>query len=127
MKPDHPNEFSARLHSFRYAWAGVRHMIRVENNAKIHLLATVLVIVFASWLEVSRMEWVVLILAMSIVWIGELFNTAIEAIVDLVSPDFHPLAKVAKDSAAGATLIAAIGAAAVGFIIMLPPLLAKLF
>ena len=125
MKPNHPNEFSARFHSFRYAIAGIRHMIRAENNAKIHLLATILVIIFASWLGVSRTEWAILILAMTIVWIGELFNTAIEAIVDMVSPEFHPLAKIAKDTAAGATLIAAIGAATVGFIIMLPPLLAK--
>lgn len=102
-------------------------MIRAENNAKIHFLATILVIVFASWLQISRIEWAILILAMTVVWIGELFNTAIEAIVDLVSPEVHPLAKIAKDTAAGATLIAAIGAATAGFIIMLPPLLAKLF
>lgn len=126
MKPTHRSELHARIKSFQYAFAGIAYMLKHEHNAWIHSIATVCVIAVGIWLDVSRIEWVMLVLAMMAVWMGELFNTAVEAIVDMTSPDPHPLAKVAKDVAAGATLVAAIGAAIVGFLIFLPPLLARL-
>lgn len=118
--------FSARVRSFGYAFAGMWHVVRREHNAWIHALATVLVLVFGIWLEISRVEWAVLVLAMGGVWLGESVNTAVEAIVDM-SGEENEYAKIAKDTAAGGVLFFAIAAAAAGFLIMLPPLLEKLF
>lgn len=114
---------NARLKSFVYATNGVLVLVRTQFNAKIHLAATVLVIIAGFWLHVSPRDWALLVIAMVSVWIAEGINTAIEAIVDLVSPEFHPIAGKIKDVAAGAVLIAALGAAIVGLIIFVPPLI----
>ncbi|HSH04895.1 MAG TPA: diacylglycerol kinase family protein [Anaerolineae bacterium] len=111
-----------RLRSFRYAGAGIWHSLRTQENMWIHALATVLVFLFGWGLGVSRVEMGVLVLAVVAVWGMELMNTAVEAVVDLVMPERHPLAKVAKDAAAGAVLVTAVGAAVVGFLILGPPL-----
>jgi diacylglycerol kinase len=81
----------------------------------------------AFWLGISRLEWSVLILTTLLVWMAEFANTALEAVVDLVSPDYHPLAKAAKDVAAAAVLVGALGAVVVGLLILGPPLWARLF
>lgn len=109
------------LMAFVYAGAGIRHFLR-QRNARIHLLAAVGVVAVAAWLGVSRVEWAALILCIGMVIAAEAFNSAIEAMVDLLSPDIHPSAKTAKDVAAGAVLIAAIAAAVVGVLILGPPL-----
>ncbi len=88
---------------------------------------TVLVVLAAFWLRLPRRDWAILVLAMMIVWLGELFNTAVEAIVDLAMPEPHPLAQVAKDVSAGAVLLAALGAVVVGALILGPPLAARLW
>lgn len=83
---------------------------------------TVLAIVVGFWLGISRSDWALLVLAMMGVWMGEAVNTAVEAIVDMVQPDFHPMAKIAKDVAAGGVLLSAVAAAIVGLLVLGPPL-----
>jgi len=90
-------------------------------------MATVCVLALGAWLSLSRIEWAILALTMGLVWIAEFFNTALEAVVDLASPDIHPLAKVSKDVGAAAVLIAAITSVVVGLAILGPPLWARLF
>lgn len=110
------------IRSFGFAFAGVWHVLRHQRNAHIHLCATILVVVFGFVLRVNPTEWIALILCITLVLSLEAMNTALEAVVDLASPQLHPLAKQAKDTAAGAVLIAAIGAAIAGCIIFLPKL-----
>ena len=90
------------------------------------MTATMLVIAAGIWLGLSRYEWAILLLVIGIVWIAEFLNTALEAILDIASPERHPLARIAKDVGAAAVLIAAVVAVAVGLLILGPPLLAKL-
>ncbi len=112
-----------RIHSFRYAFKGIAEVFHSQPNAKIHTLAALVVIAFGFLLKVSAVEWCVLILAMAGVVAAEAFNTALEHLTDLVSPEYHQLAGKAKDAAAAGVLLMAIGAAAVGLIIFLPKLL----
>jgi len=116
----------ARWLSFRYAFAGIAYVFRTQKNAWIHTLATLLVILLAIWLRLSTPGWAVLILTIVAVWSAECFNTAIETIVDFVSPQKHPLAKIAKDTAAAGVLFAAIGSVGVGLFLFGPPLIQKL-
>lgn len=111
-----------RAKSFSYAFEGIAYVLRTQPNGRIHGLATVLVVGLGLCLGLPGRDWAILVLAMIAVWVGEFFNTAIEAIVDMTMPDPHPLAKVAKDVAAGAVLITAIGAAIIGLLILGPPL-----
>jgi diacylglycerol kinase (ATP) len=121
------NEAYSRLRSFKYALQGWWFVLRTQKNAWIHALASVIVVPLALWLQVSRLELAVIFLAITAVWVGEFLNTAIEAVVDMASPEFHPLAKVAKDVAAAAVLLAAIAAVLIGLLILGPPLLLLLF
>ncbi len=116
----------SRAHSFHNAFSGLWYVIRTQKNAWIHLLATFLTILFAFWLQISRIEWTVMIITIGTVWTAEFINTALEAVVDLASPFNHPLAKVGKDVGAAAVLIAAISSVAIGILILGPPLLIKL-
>lgn len=116
-----------RLKSFQYAFEGWWFVIRTQHNAWIHAIATVVVVSLGLFLQVSLIEWGLLIISITIVWSAEFMNTAIEAIVDMVSPDFHPLAKVAKDVAAAAVLIGAGGAVLIALIVFGPPLWALFF
>ena len=121
-----------RLHikifrSFYFAFAGLFHLFRTQRNARIHLLIAAAACGLATWLRISRAEWATLVLTIAAVIILEGLNTAMEAAVDLASPQLHPLAKVAKDLAAGMVLIAAIASIAVGLFILGPPLWARLF
>lgn len=115
-------ELKARIRSFGYAWEGIIYLIRSQHNAWIHLIATILVIFLGVWLQITRPEWALITLAMMGVWMGEAVNTSVEAIVDMVQPDFHPLAKIAKDVAAGGVLLSAVAAAIVGILVFGPPL-----
>ncbi|MBK8433842.1 MAG: diacylglycerol kinase family protein [Chloroflexi bacterium] len=120
------HETYSRIRSFRYAFEGWWYVLRTQHNAWIHGLATVVVFSLAWWLGVGRLEFAILVLTAMAIWMGEFFNTAVEAVVDLVSPEYHPLAKVAKDVAAAAVLVGAFGAVLVGLLILGPPLWAKL-
>lgn len=116
-----------RARSFVYALEGWWHVLRTQPNAWIHATVSVAVFVMAFWLGLSRTEWAILILAIMVVWMAEFANTALEAVVDMAMPDYHPLAKTAKDVAAAAVLVGALGAVIVGLLIMGPPLWQRLF
>lgn len=116
----------SRLRSFGHAFAGMAHVLRTQRNAWIHAVMTLIVIVLGIWLRIPSTQWPALLLAVALVWMAEFINSALEAIVDLASPGRHPLARVGKDVGAAAVLIAALASAAVGLIIFLPPLAARL-
>jgi diacylglycerol kinase (ATP) len=129
MKPEPPKagrRAGSRLASFRYAFAGWWYVLRTQRNAWIHAVIAIAVIAVALWLGVSLRDWAILLLTIALVWVAEFVNTAVEAVVDLLSPDIHPLAKVAKDVAAAAVLIAALAAVGVGLLLLGPPLWARL-
>lgn len=109
-----------RWQSFGYAFQGIATLFRTQAHAWIHLVATLLVIALAYFFGVKTWEWVVLVLCITLVLAAEALNTAIEFLTDLVSPDYHPLAGKAKDTAAAAVLICALGAVIVGIFIFAP-------
>ena len=109
-----------RLRSFANAAAGVRVMFTSQPNARIHAAASVVVVVAGAAFGVSLAEWCWLVLAMALVWAAEGFNTAIEALADAVHPERDPGVGRAKDVAAGAVLLAAIGAAVIGALVLGP-------
>lgn len=111
-----------RLQSFRHAINGIRSFLRSEPNGRIHLAATVVVIFAGCWFNCSMHEWVMLIIVMAMVWLTEMLNTAIEKIMDHITPEQHPGVKRIKDIAAGAVLVAALAAAVVGGLIFIPKL-----
>jgi len=97
-------------------------MLRTQRNAWIHAIFSTAVFILALWLGLGRLEWAILLLTIAIVWMAEFINTSLEAVVDLASPDLHPLAKVGKDVAAAAVLVGAVTAVLVGLLILGPPL-----
>lgn len=117
----------SRLHAFRHAFRGLWYVIKTQRNAWIHAVITILVVALSLWLGLSTLEWVGLILTIAFVWMAEIINTALEAVVDLASPQQHPLARVGKDVGAAAVLIAALTAALVGVLILGPALWERLF
>jgi len=121
-----PFSFTARLHSFRYALAGLRTLLLTQHNAWLHAAATVVVVVAGLVLGLSRAEWCWLVLAMTLVWMAEALNTALEFLADAVTQEFHPLILQAKDVAAAAVLIAAIGALVIGLLVFGPHLWPRL-
>ena len=121
------DELYSRARSFRYAFAGWWYVLRTQHNAWIHALVSTAVFLLGLWLQITRQEWAILILTMMAVWMAEFMNTALEAVVDMTMPDHHPLAKVAKDVAAAAVLVGAIGAVLIGLLILGPPLWSQLF
>ena len=120
-----PKPFSvgARLDSFRHAFAGIATLLREQHNARIHLLATLAVLALAFWLEVSRLEWLALLIAIALVWVAEALNTALEYLCDAAVPDDHELIAKAKDVAAAGVLICAVVAAVIGALVFVPYLL----
>lgn len=108
--------------SFKFAMAGLREAIFNEPNFQIHTVAGFTALVAARILGFSRNEWIILLFTIAFVLILELFNTALENIVDLVSPDIRPEAKIAKDVAASAVLISAILSIVIGCLLFLPKL-----
>lgn len=116
----------ARWLSFQYAFAGIAYVFRTQRNAWIHMLATILAITLGIWLRITPTGWAVLTITIVMVWATECINTAIEATIDLVSPQKHPLARIAKDTAAAGVLFAAIGSIGVGVFLFGPTLLGKI-
>lgn len=112
--------FTGRIRSFKYAFRGLRVMIVSQHNAWIHALATIAVVAVSFYFHLSRAEWCWIILAVISVWTAEAFNTAFEFLTDVASPEFHPLAEKAKDVAAGAVLITAIGSVLIGIVVFGP-------
>ncbi len=114
------NELKSRIKSFVYAFKGIRSLLIKEHNAWIHCIAIMLVTICGFKFQITSTEWCVILLCFGLVLSAEAFNTAIERLVDLVSPDYHPIAGDVKDVAAGAVLICAIAAAIIGCIILIP-------
>lgn len=115
-----------RVRSFGFALRGIATLVREEPNARIHLVATIAVVVLGALLGVSAARFCWLVVAIAIVWCAEALNTAIERLADATAPDPHPLVEQAKDVAAGGVLIASIAAATIGLLTLGPPLLAFL-
>ncbi|MGD8603840.1 MAG: diacylglycerol kinase family protein [Anaerolineales bacterium] len=113
---------TSRLAAFRHAFSGWAYVLRTQKNAWIHAFATLMVVALGLWLGINHQEWAIILMAIALVWMAEFLNTSLEAVVDLASPDEHPLAKAGKDVGAAAVLISALGAAIIGFLILGPPL-----
>jgi diacylglycerol kinase len=119
--------WAGRWFSLRAAVAGVVHTLRTQPNAWIELAALVVVVVAGIWLRISALEWGLVGFTVALVLALEAVNTAVEAVVDLVSPQYHPLAKIAKDAAAGAMVLAVLGSLVVAVSIFGPRLWALFF
>lgn len=112
--------FRKRIRSFGYAFNGIRLLITKEHNAWIHCFAAICVVIAGAVLGLSRMEWVAVVIVIGAVLAAEAVNSSIEALADLVSPEYNEAIKHTKDLAAGAVLLMAIAAAIVGLIIFIP-------
>ena len=117
---------TSRIAAFGHAFRGWGHVLKTQQNAWIHSLIASVVVALGIWLDLSATNWAIIVLTIAMVFTAEFINTAIEAVLDLASPDYHPLAKVGKDVGAGAVLVAALAAVIVGLLILGPPLWAKL-
>ena len=115
--------WKARLKSFKYAWEGIVSFFRWEHNAQIHLAITLMVLVLSVTLGLTKWEAIAVVFSIALVWIAEMFNTAIEKICDLVSPQKNPQVKFIKDVSSAAVLITAILACIIGLIIFIPKIL----
>lgn len=124
-----PFTVAGRLRSFHHAIMGVWFVLKSQHNAWLHAVATVLALGLATTLQLTGVrsftfgEWSALVLAMVMVWMAETFNTGLEVLAEAISKERHPILKIAKDIAAAAVLIAAVGAVVVGCILFLPPLI----
>lgn len=115
-----------RVESLGYALAGWLYMLRHQKNTRIMSFASLLIFGVALWLQVDPLRWAILILTVTTVWMAEFLNAAVEAVVNLASPEYHPMAKVAKDVAAAAVLLCAVASALIGLLILGPLLVQKL-
>jgi diacylglycerol kinase len=113
------------LDSFRFAFSGLWYALRTQRNTRIHLIVAAVVIALGVWLNLSPSQWAVLTLTIGFVLVSEMLNTVAETLVDLVSPGYHPLAKIVKDVTAGAVLLTAIVSVIVGLLVLGPPLWEK--
>lgn len=113
-----------RIRSFKYAFNGLAELVVNEPNMRIHLVAMCAALFACVWFAITPAEWSMVVLSIVIVLGGEAMNTAIEHLADVVSPEYHPLVKKAKDVAAAAVFLFALGAAVVGMIIFLPRIIA---
>ena len=105
------------LESFNFAFEGIIHVLRTQRNMRIHFAIAVVVLVAAIFSDVTKLELIALLLAIAFVFIAEMINSALEQAIDVATTSFDPLAKLAKDIAAGAVLIASVTAVAVGFLV----------
>lgn len=110
------------VNSFKYAGQGVYEAFLGEQNLKIHAIIGILVVIFGFILRISYFEWLICLVLIGLVIMAEFFNTAVEYVVDLASPEIHPLAKMAKDTASAGVLMMAIISAIIGLIIFVPKL-----
>jgi diacylglycerol kinase (ATP) len=118
--------FRSRARAFGYAFTGLWFVMRTQRNAWIHALVSLAVFAVGLWLRLSLRDWAVIVIAVTLVWMAEFINTALEAVVDLASPQQHFLVKVGKDVGAAAVLIAALSSILIGLLILGPPLVDKL-
>jgi diacylglycerol kinase len=130
MKID-PDQYSMltsknRVVSLGYALAGWLYMLRWQKNTRLQAVASILIMLLALWLQISFVEMAILILTITIVWMAEFVNAAVEAAVNLSTQTYHPMAKVAKDVASAAVLLGVVASILIGLLLLGPPLLAKL-
>lgn len=111
------------INSFKYAGEGIISAFKTERNMKIHVVIMILVILAGIILKINQIEWFICIILFALVIGGELFNTAIETVVDMICPEKNEKAKLAKDISAGAVLVFAIGSAIIGIIIFIPKIM----
>lgn len=111
-----------RLQSIRYALDGIKYILKTQQNARIHLFFTLAVFILGFLFGITRMEWITLVLTVGLVWAAELFNTAVEVMVNLISPERRITAKICKDISAGSVLVTASISVLVGLLIFGPPL-----
>lgn len=116
----------SRIAAIGHALRGWMYVLKTQHNAWVHSLAAAIVIILGFWLQIPARDWAVLVLTIAMVFTAEFINTSIEAVVDLASPQKHPLAKVGKDVGAGAVLIAALAGVLIGLLILGPPLWGRL-
>ena len=126
QQTENRQSFTGRLRSVRCALNGIGVMLRSQHNAWLHAAATAAVVALGLALGLSASEWCWIVLAIVAVWTAEALNTAFEFLTDVASPGFHPIAGKAKDVAAGAVLISALGAVAVAALVFGPRLLGAL-
>jgi diacylglycerol kinase (ATP) len=110
----------SRVRSIALALRGIGAMLATQRNAWIHAVATVAVCAAGLYFGLTAAQWALIAMAMTLVWVAEAFNTALEFLADAVSPEFHPLIGKAKDIAAGAVLLAAAGSVAIGALVFVP-------
>ena len=120
---ENPFSLRNRIKSFSYAFQGIKTFFLTQHNAWIHAIATIIVIILGNIVALSTNEWCWIILSIALVFITEMLNTAIEFLTDIVSPEYHPLAKKTKDVAAGAVLFSAVFSLVIAFLIFIPKLL----
>ena len=120
-------EWAKFIASFHYAFAGLWYALRTQRNMRVHVLIALIAIVLGIILRISAVEFALVFVAIAGVFIAEMFNTVIELCVDLASPDYHPLAKIAKDVSAGAVLLSAMLSIVIGLFIFVPHLWALVF
>ena len=117
---------SGRARSFAYALRGIGVMLRTQHNARLHAVATILVVIGGALLGLDAQQWCWVTIAVVAVWVAEALNTAFELLCDVASPEFHPLVRQAKDVAAAAVLITSVGAVIVGLLVVGPVILERL-
>ncbi|MBC7871237.1 MAG: diacylglycerol kinase family protein [Chitinophagaceae bacterium] len=130
MKID-PDEYSPitspnRLKSLGYALAGWLYMLRRQKNTRLQAVASIAVFLLALWLQIDALRWAILILTVTMVWMAEFINAAVEAAINLASTEVHPMAKVGKDVASAAVLLGVVASILIGLLILGPSLLNKL-
>jgi diacylglycerol kinase len=111
-----------RLQSIQYALDGIKYVLVTQQNARVHAFFTLAVFILGFLFRINKVEWITLLLTVGLVWSAELFNTAVEVMVDLISPEQHIAAKICKDVSAGSVLVAALISILVGLLIFGPPL-----
>ncbi len=116
-------DFKKQMRSFKFAWKGIMTCAGHEQNITFHLLAALVVVMAGIFFDITKVEWMAVIICIGMVITAELFNSAIERLVDMVSPQWQSIAGEVKDIAAGAVLVTAIAAAIVGLIVFVPYLL----
>lgn len=120
-------EWSKFIGGFHYAFSGLWHALRTQRNARVHVVIACLAVLMGIVLRISAVEFAMIFVAIASVFIAEMFNTVIELCIDLISPEYHPLAKIAKDMAAGAVLLSAMLAVVIGLFVLGPHLWAVAF
>lgn len=124
MPANHRFTFDGRIRGVKFALRGIRFLVTSQRNAWIHTAATVAVVATGLMVGLSASLWAWIVVAIGSVWTAEALNTAFEFLADVASPNFHPLTEKAKDVAAGAVLLAAIGAVVIGGLVFWPILVA---